>query len=163
MVQRCIWFKDEPRPNSTVSNLFYHGDTAYRVGCMSESPTLVLYSNKLWWASIGSPAVALSLNHWFQYSPLSLRIQQMFFTCPSLFKLRLASFALTQSEYLLISHIAHNATIDTHTGTGFWENLPLKEHLHVYMTLYVSCPQCAHAQCQKNPLANLAHIYNRVL
>ena len=47
VVQLCIWFKGEQSqfsmvPNSTQSNMFHHGETTYRVGWMSENPTLVL-------------------------------------------------------------------------------------------------------------------------
>ena len=35
-------------PNSTESNLFHHVETTYKVGLMSENPTLVLESKELW-------------------------------------------------------------------------------------------------------------------
>ena len=46
--QPCIWFLEEPSQFSmgqtaqSLSNLFHHGETTYRVRCMSENPTLVL-------------------------------------------------------------------------------------------------------------------------
>ena len=38
MVQPCMWFKEEPSQFSmgqTAHNLFHHGETTYRVGCLS--------------------------------------------------------------------------------------------------------------------------------
>ena len=35
-------------PNSTESNLFTHGETTYRVGLLSENPTLLLKSKEIW-------------------------------------------------------------------------------------------------------------------